>query len=231
MKWTKKVPNFIKIALKPLYHLIASSRIYKIIAYRPKSRDELHWFWRNPWDGSNRPHEYLEGKERSEFLVEIIKRYSQQDAKILEIGCGVGRNLHYLFCAGYKRLYGIEINEDSIRVLKENFSEMENHAKIYNMPIEEKIMDFQNGEFDVVFTMAVLEHIHTDSEWVFPEMARITKNLLITIEDEHTYHWRHFPRNYKRVFEQFGMQQIGESDCTSIYGLGKIFAGRIFKKV
>ena len=48
--------------------------------------------------------------------------------------------------------------------------------------IEDRIKDMERC--DLVFTMAVLEHIHLDSEWVFSEMARIAKKYLITIEDE-----------------------------------------------
>ena len=73
-----------------------------------KSRDELLEFWRHPipGDGQNLPLDYLWGEERGQFLVGLIKRYVGLDAKILEIGCNVGRNLNYLFNAGYTNLGG-----------------------------------------------------------------------------------------------------------------------------
>lgn len=108
---------------------------------------------------------------------------------------------------------------------------MASHTKIYNVPIEEIIKELRDGEFDIVFTMAVLEHIHTDSEWIFSEMVRITKDFLITIEDERGISWRHFPRNYKNVFESLRMKQIEEINCSEVDELGSDFFARIFKKV
>jgi len=231
MRLTNLIPNFLKPILRPIYRAFVSSWVYRKIVYRPKSRNELHQYWRQPWDGSNLPQGYLEGKARSQFLVGIMKKYVNPDAKILEIGCNVGRNLNYLFQDGFKKLEGIEISEKAVRLLKEAYPEMASHTNIYNIPVEEIIKDFRDCEFDVVFTMAVLEHIHTDSEWVFHEMVRITKDFLIIIEDEHGLSWRHFPRNYKKVFDPLGMKQIEEINCGEVHGLGSNFFARIFKKV
>ena len=163
-------------------------------------------------------------------MVEIVKRYAAQNAKILEIGCNVGRNLNYLFLVGFKNLEGIELSEKAIQQLKQSYPKMACHTKIYNMPVEEIIREFRDCEFDIVFTMAVLEHIHTDSEWVFPEIVRITKDFLIIIEDERCISWRHFPRNYKKVFEPIGIKQIEELDCSDVDELGRSFCARVFKK-
>ena len=108
--------------------------------------------------------------------------------------------------------------------------ESTNAIKIHNMPAEDIIGKFEDNEFDIVFTMAVLEHIHTDSEWIFTEMARITKTHLITIEDERGISWRHFPRDYKKVFEQLGLVQIEEIDCSKIDRLGDGVYARVFQK-
>jgi len=78
--------------------------------------------------------------------------------------------------------------------------------------------------------MAVLEHIPTESEFIFGEMCRITRHLLITIEDEQGISWRHFPRNYQRVFESLGLKQIEEINCVKVSGLGEDFIARVFKK-
>jgi SAM-dependent methyltransferase len=175
----------------------------------------------------------LEGAARSQFLVETIKKYAKPNAKILEIGCNVGRNLNCLFLAGFRGLSGIEINESAVQLLKQSFPEMADHTSIYNAPVEECIGHFGNDEFDIVFTMAVLEHIHRDSRWVFPEIMRIAKGYLVTIEDERGKSWRHFPRNYRRVFETLGMRQIEETRCSEIDGLNdstSSFYARVFAK-
>lgn len=227
---THSVPDFIKPVLRPLYRVVVSSPLYKRIAYRPKPRHVLHRYWREPWDGHNLPQNYLEGKERSQFLVRIMERYATPSAKILEIGCNVGRNLNYLFQAGFRNLEGIEISEKAVQLLRQSYPEMAQNIKIYNAPVEEIVRDFRECEFDIVFTMATLEHIHPDSEWIFPEIARITKDLLITIEDEQRIHWRKFPRNYKKVFEQFDMKQAEEIDCGELDTISS-YSARVFKSM
>lgn len=230
MRFNNLFTNLLKPVLKPIYHTFVSSWIYKKITYHPKSRNELHRYWRNP-DISNLPQSYLTETARSQFLMGIIKKYVKPDAKILEIGCNVGRNLNYLFQAGFKNLEGIEINKKAVQLLKKTYPEMARHTKIYNVPIEEIIKELKDGEFDVVFTMAVFEHIHRDSEWTFSEAVRITKDFLITIEDEHNLSWRHFPRNYIKVFKPLGMKEIEEINCREVDGLNSGFFARIFKKV
>lgn len=163
-------------------------------------------------------------------MVQTIKRHSNLNARILEIGCGVGRNLKSLLSAGFYRLEGIEINQEALRVLKTSYPDLAQKAKLYNASIEEVIKTFQDGEFDVVFTMAVLEHIHKDNEWCFHEIARITKTLLITIEDEFTISPIHFPRNYKKIFQSLGLRQIEEFKGNPSTGLGRNFVARIFEK-
>ncbi len=76
--------------------------------------------------------------------------------------------------------------------------------------------------------MAVLEHIHYKSNWIFNEMIRISKYIL-TIEDELSISDRHFPRNYKKIFSN-NMTQIFYEDCSYIKGFNKGFKTRLFKK-
>jgi len=194
------------------------------------TRTEVHEYWKNPWDGANLPEVYLEGAPRSEFLVKLIQRYVSNDRTILEIGCNVGRNLYYLWNAGYRRLSGVEISERALDLLRKQFPHMASESRICNAPIEEAIGSFKDTEFDVVFTMAVLEHIHTESEWIFPEIARITKELLVTIEDEHGESWRHFPRDYRPIFEPLGFVETEALQCTDVAGLGNDFMARLFHK-
>lgn len=229
MKWKL----LLKRVLRPIYHAFLYSpvyRKYRRLRHPPKSRNELHQYWREPWDGTNLPEGYLVGKARSQFLVEIVKRHATPKAKILEIGCSVGRNLHYLFLAGFRNLEGIEISEKALELLKQAYPEMARHTKIHNVPVEEIITELKDCEFDIVFTMALLQHIHLDSEWIFPEIVRITKDFLVTIEDERCISWRHLPRNYKKVFEPLGMKQIEEINCSEVGKLGSNFYARIFKK-
>ena len=228
------IPEPFRPVVSRVNRVFKKSRIvswaYMPIAHLVSSRDEVHQYWNRPTDAGNAPQSYLEGAARSQFLVELIKRYTKPNTRVLEIGCNVGRNLNYLFNAGFSNLSGIEINEEAVRLLKQSFPEMADHIAIHNTPVEEIIRHFANDEFNIVFTMAVLEHIHTDSEWIFSEIVRITKDHLVTIEEEKVMSGRHFSRNYKRIFESLGMKQIEETRCNEIEGLGSKFYARVFTK-
>lgn len=190
-----------------------------------KSKDDLHNYWRNP-DTMNDPATYLDSEERSAFLLSLVKQHVGTDAAVIELGCNVGRNLHYLWQGGYRNLSGVEINEQAIKLMHEHFPDMK--IPVYQGTIEDRIKEL--GKHDLVFTMAVLEHIHHDSEWVFGEIARITKKTLITIEDEKHTSMRHFPRNYKKVFESLGLRQVYEHNCADVPKLSAKFYARIFVK-
>jgi SAM-dependent methyltransferase len=226
------VPRFLKSILRPLYYRVRSF-VQRKITRRPKAKQVLHEYWREPWDGLNLPQAYLDSETtapRSRFLTTLVVEYAGQDAKTLEIGCGVGRNLDYLFKAGYRRLGGIEISEKAIQMLHTSYPEMAAQIKIHNAPVEDVIPHLGENEFDLVYTMAVLAFIHRDSEWIFKEIVRITKSVLITLEDERGISWRHFARNYKSIFESLGMRQVEEIDCSGIEGLGPSYVARVFRK-
>jgi hypothetical protein len=138
--------------------------------------------------------------------------------------------LAHLFRAGITKLGGIEINAEAVKLLRQTFPDVASHAEIYNAAVEDVIRTLPYGAFNIVFTMAVLEHIHRDSEWTFREMARVAKDYLITIEDEKSSGWGHFRRNYRKVFERFGMEQVELVDCGGVEGFGAGFFARVFAK-
>jgi SAM-dependent methyltransferase len=160
----------------------------------------------------------------------LIQRYGAPESAILEIGCSVGRNLHHLFINGFEQLTGIEISDEAVKLGRITYPEVMEQIEVINAPAEEALAAFGAKAFDIVSTMAVLQNIHPESQFVFSEMARIAKDLLITIEDEHGASWRRFPRNYRRVFETLGFRQVSETRCDEVVGLGKDFVARVFRK-
>ena len=81
--------------------------------------------------------------------------------------------------------------------------------------------------YGLVFTMAVLQHIPPENESVFEHVARLGKYNLLVIEDETYSSSRHFPRNYKEVFEGLGMTQIRA--WRNLPDLSKSFVMRWFR--
>lgn len=171
---------------------------------------------------------YLQKPARSELLVTLVRQYASPDSKILEIGCNVGRNLHHLYAAGFTNLAAFDISEAAIRLLQSTFPDTAARAQLEVSAIEDALPRYPSADFDLVFTMAVLEHVHDDSAAVFAEIARVVKQTLITIEDERHYAWHQFPRNYRTVFERLGLRQVEARNCRDVPALGADFFARVF---
>jgi SAM-dependent methyltransferase len=190
-------------------------------------KDDLHAFWRAP-DAPNRPEEYVGHTGRSRFLVEFVRPYVGPEPTILEIGCNVGRNLAHLYDAGYRHLTGIEINGDALRLLADTYPEMAQASRLINAPVEDAIREIPDGSIDLVYTMAVLEHIHPDSEWIFDDIVRISRRAVVTVEDEHGTSIRHTPRDYRQIFESRGLHQVAHQSIDAEGGFGTAFEARVF---
>lgn len=189
-----------------------------------RSRPDLHEYWRNPPE-KNAPEQYLtDGKSRrSQSLLGILQELGvgKKDS-ILEIGCNAGRNLRHLWDAGYHRLYGIEINPSAVKLMSRQNPDMRVHKAVG--PVEELLEG--HPTVDVIFTMAVLMHIHPDSDFIFGLMARKARKLILTIENENFTGPRHFGRNYQEIFEGLGMHQVHYS--TGLFGLNLDYCARAF---
>ncbi len=102
---------------------------------------------------------------------------------------------------------------------------------LHEGPAEELLPRLPDGRFDLVYTMAVLEHVHDDAAQVFAGIARVCRSFLITIEDERRTSWRHFPRNYRRIFELLGLAQLHEERCErETHGLSPAHVARVFRR-
>lgn len=87
----------------------------------------------------------------SEFFSDI-----DRETEILEFGCNVGLNLEGLKNIGFKKLTGVEINENVCKLAKERNPSF----NIINSSIE----NFKtNKKYDLVFTSGVLIHINPKS--------------------------------------------------------------------
>ena len=115
--------------------------------------------------------------------------------------------------------------------MRKTYPELYKNSHIHIGPTENLIGKFKTDSFDLIYTMAVLEHIHWDSEFIFESIKKISSKYIITIEDEFTS-WsdRHFPRNYQKVFEDDNWKQIFTTNCSPIKILDDRFMVRVFKK-
>lgn len=144
---------------------------------------------RNAW--TNRSGEYSpayyahHGSDgTSTSIRNILGRYLERDAAVLELGCGVGRHLAHLADHGFEDLSGLDINAGAFDVMRENYPGLATDGTFHCGPIEEVVGDFDDGRFDAVYSVETLQHLHPDVEWVFEEVARITDDVLVTVENE-----------------------------------------------
>ncbi|CCQ36268.1 probable S-adenosylmethionine-dependent methyltransferase [Natronomonas moolapensis 8.8.11] len=161
--------------------------------------------------------------ETSETLREIFERFLDADAAILELGCGSGRHLAHLHEHGFERLSGIDLNGDSFDVMAETYPGLASAGTFHHGAIEAVVEGFEDGRFDAVYSVETLQHIHPDVEWVFEEIARITGDVLVTVENEGeadiarsaptevNYVTDDVPlyyRNWRHVFDRLGFVEV-----------------------
>ncbi len=173
-------------------------------------------YWQSPQD-HNKTENYIRPhtEQRTRYLLSLLAKYKvPKNKKVLEIGCNCGRNLNGLFIDGYKHLTGVEISNEAVEKQKEFFPDLK--AKIINSSVEDCILKFKENEFHTIYTMAVLQHVHVDSNWIFKEMAKIASEYIILIELN--------LRDYKKIFEKNGYSLIEKRSCYLIKGLEKYFA-------
>jgi SAM-dependent methyltransferase len=164
---------------------------------------------------------YRGADTRSEAVRSIVGRHLGKEVSVLELGCNSGRHLAHLADAGFRNLAGIEVNESALGVLREAYPKLAELGDFQAGSFEEILPRLPDGAYDVVYSVETLQHIHPEASWVFAEVARITGELLVTIENESTdggiqeedvtyvdeglplYH-----RNWKEVFRCLGFAEM-----------------------
>ena len=103
--------------------------------------------------------------------------------RILEVGCGNCINLVNLSQHFKKEveLYGIDISIRRLEVARKFFKEDLEGVKLYEAPITQKTI-WDDGHFDVVFSMHCLEQIAHETKAAVKEMYRLADRKLIMIE-------------------------------------------------
>lgn len=93
-------------------------------------------------------------------LINIVKKYSDINKTIMEIGCGSGITSAYLGNLGYK-VTGIDSDPDMIK-LADSINNQSNKPVIFKLD-DILTLNHINSYFDVIFSNGVMEHFN-DSE-------------------------------------------------------------------
>lgn len=108
------------------------------------------------------------------LLDQIMKGRFDVSDKILDAGCGNGRNMHW-FLQNEFEIYGIDINEEAIRQLKINNPDL-SAEKLQVSSVEK--MNFSDNYFDYVICSAVLHFAKNTTHFkqMLTEMLRVLKS-------------------------------------------------------
>jgi len=186
---------------------------------------DVQEYWKNPEDKGNQTESYVqENFLPQKLLISTFLEIARKHNSIIELGCNCGRNLNHLYEEGYVNLSGIEICPMAISQMKKTYPQLYKNSDIQQNSLEESLPDILSNLYDIVFTSAVLMHIPYQSDFIFKEIARICNKYLVIAEGEEMKQcWSHYPRDYKKIFEGFGLKQIKEVRL-------KDYTLRVFKK-
>lgn len=194
---------------------------------RIMKRDDLLNFWQTEAPEGNVPADYIAPVERSEALLKLVQ-FLPADARILEVGCNVGRNLAFLFNAGYRNVEGVEISPHAVNLLRETFPELDG-TTIHLGAAEDVLPTLETAAFDLVFTMAVMEHIHPDSSNVFDDIARLSDHVLAIEPTRRHATSRQYPHDPDAIFRSRGFRLASATPMTGVPGLAT-YTARLFER-
>jgi SAM-dependent methyltransferase len=176
-------------------------RDYELQTHRAEDR---HWWYRG----------------RRRVLERVIGALElPQHARILDAGCGSGRNMVDLARRG--KVTGIELSETSASLARERDAGEVITGSVQQMP-------FANDSFDLAVCLDVIEHLEDDLA-ALRELRRVlapTGSLLVTVpayqwlwsgHDEVNHHFRRYTRRtLQRAAEQASWRQVRSTHFNSL---------------
>jgi len=111
------------------------------------------------------------------LLDQILKGHYKKEMKILDAGCGEGRNSIY-FLKNEFSVYGVDKNPAAIRMIKMLARSIDQNAETDNFLCEDLTqMSFKNDFFDAIICSATLHFARSKNEFweMFNELNRVLK--------------------------------------------------------
>ena len=176
-------------------------RDYELQTHQAEDR---HWWYRG----------------RRQVLEQVIAALAlPRQARILDAGCGSGRNMIELARRG--TVTGVELSDTSVGLARARHTGDVISGSVLQMP-------FASASFDLAVCLDVLEHLEDDRA-ALRELRRVVApggSLLVTVpayqwlwsgHDEVNHHYRRYTqRSLRRVAEQAGWQQVRSTHFNSL---------------
>jgi len=117
-------------------------------------REPQH-FWNNFYDDTCRKVPFFVNKP-DENLVHYFEKEMIFPSKVLELGCGAGRNAIYLAKKGCS-VVGVDLSENALEWAKKRISEEDVNVELVCANIFD--LDFQQESFDFIYDSGCFHHI------------------------------------------------------------------------
>ncbi len=108
---------------------------------------------------------------------QLLKGRFVPGMRVLDAGCGSGRNLVYLFRSGYE-VFALDESDDAVSHTRRLAAALAPNLAPHNFRVEQvERMSFANATFDLVLSNAVLHFARDENQWqgMMNEMWRVLK--------------------------------------------------------
>ena len=95
-----------------------------------------------------------------------------QDIKVLDFGCGVGRQLlHFTRKYPAPSFFACDIDDSAVAFIQKNYPRVSAYTSKFTPPLR-----YETGFFDMVYSVSIFSHLNMEDQaaWL-KEMARVTK--------------------------------------------------------
>ncbi len=134
-------------------------------------------------------------KENNHFI--------SNERKVLDAGCGTGRNIQLLLDLDAKNIVGIDISEKLLGMAKKKYNQNKK-IQLFLYNLEEKL-PFKNQSFDVIICTKTLPHVNNIKQ-ILNEFNRILKKGGIMMLDFYS------PYSFRRLFSNKDYQKYTRWD-------------------
>ncbi len=109
--------------------------------------------------------------EAIDFVMKkILKINSLKSGDVLDVGSGYGGTANYLYKKGFKKIWGVDIDKDSVDYANENY----NHIKFMHLDALDITKNFRKNFFSFIYMFNSIYAIE-DKELLLKNLASVSK--------------------------------------------------------